>query len=257
MESSREDAFNVMLLTIAIVGIIVIGSMLVLQSITHNFYLNSYFSLEVFFDAQNTAASTQLAGLAFASPPGVLVSLLVVVFVDNLSRILIVSFIIAAVMDFMNYANLEDTLNRARARFMRGHVILCGYGRISAMLMQKLSASHIKSFVVEPDKGREKLFSDEKVVGVLGDFTDSAVLENAGVARASAVAFLSDNDARNIVGSITAKRLNPKVKVLVKLSDEDVRKQVYGIGIDVTVVPEHLAGVELADYLLRSGVSNA
>ena len=257
MESSREDAFNVMLLTAVVVGIIVVGSMFALQSITHNFYLNSYFSLEAFFDAQNTAASTQLASMAFASSPGVLVSILVVVFVDNLSRILIVSFIIAAAMDFMNYANLEDTLNKVRARLMRGHVILCGYSRISAMLIQKLGASRISSFVVEPDKNRERLFSEEKVVGILGDFTDSAVLESAGVARASAVAFLSDNDARNIVGSITAKRLNPRVKVLVKLADEDVRKQVYGIGIDVTVVPEHLAGTELADYLLRSGVSNA
>lgn len=257
MESSREDAFNVMLLTSVIVGVIVVGSMLALQGITHNFYLDSYFSLEAFFDAQNTAASTQLAGLAFSSSPGELLSILVVVFVDNLSRILIVSFIIAAVMDFMNYANLEDTLNKMRAGFMHDHVIVCGYGSLAALLIERLRAARMAYFVVEPDKDKEALFSEEKLTGILGDFTDSGVLSSAGIGRASAIAFLSNNDARNIVGSITAKKLNPKIKVLVKLADEDVRKQVYGIGIDVTVVPEHLAGSELAEYVLKAGVSNA
>ena len=66
MRISKEEGSNVMILTLAIVLLVVIVSVLVLWSITKDAYLDAYFVLETLTDAQNTAASTELAGMAFS-----------------------------------------------------------------------------------------------------------------------------------------------------------------------------------------------
>ncbi|MCL5239002.1 MAG: NAD-binding protein [Candidatus Marsarchaeota archaeon] len=253
MQSNKEDAFNVMVLTSAIILIIIVSSIAALSLLTHNLYLDSYFALEAFFDAQNTAASSSLAAIAFAESPTQWIPILIIVVIDNLSRILIVSFIIAAVIDFLSYANVEQMVNDFRAKRMKDHVIICGYNDLASRLMARLREVRIKYIILDPRKTFEAEFAEKKIVGIVGDFTKEEELKDAGIERASAIVIISENDVDNIVAAMVARRLNPKVKVMIRLADERVRKHVYGIGADMAVIPEYLSGIDMGEFVARSG----
>lgn len=252
MQSNKEDAFNVMVLTAVIVIIVIIGSVAALSFLTHNLYLDSYFALEAFFDAQNTAASTALAALAFSEGPSQWVPIIAIVVVDNLSRILIVSFIIAAVIDFLSFANVEQIINGIRARGLKDHVIICGYNDIAERLIKKLKEQHTHYFVIDPRREIETELVEKKILGIVGDFTKEDMLKEAGIRAAYAIAPVSTSDVDNVICAIVARRMNPKIKVLVRLGDESIRKQVYGIGADMAVIPEYLAGIEMGEYAARA-----
>ncbi len=251
MQTSKEETFNVMTLALIMAFAIFIMTMLILWVVTKNLYLDYYFTLESFFNAQNTAASEALASVAFSKNLGQFLLILFVVVVDNLGRIFIVSFIIAAVIDFLNYANVEAIINDLRAGALRNHVILCGYNEIADKLAAKFKEQNIRFIVVEPKVGKGIELNEKKILNVEGDFTKAETLKTAGIEKARAILFISYSDIDNVVGSLVAKKLNPKIKILSRISEESVRKKVYGIGTYMAVIPEHLAGIEMGEYMAR------
>lgn len=252
MQANREDTFNVIVLTLVISFVVIVASLLLLFILNHNAYLDSYFILETLFDVQNTAASTTLADYVFSGlGSSQLIPVLLVVVVDNLSRILVISFIIAAVMDFLNYANVEGIINELKARGLRNHVILCGYNEISEKLIKKLKAQRMKYVVIEPRKDRVVELNEKRIFNIVGDFTDTDMLKKARIDRAQAIVFTSESDVDNIIGSLIARKMNPKIKVMNRIKEESIRKRVYGIGTDMAVIPEHLAGIEIGGFVVR------
>lgn len=251
MQSSREDTFNVMVLTLGISLMVIVASLALLLALNHDAYLDSYFILETIFDVQNTAASTQLASMVFGTGSAQLIPVLLIVVADNLSRILIISFIIAAVMDFLSYANVEGIINELKTRTLKNHIILCGYNEISDKLIRKLKAQKMKYVVIEPKKDIIVELNEKKIFNIVGDFTEPEMLRKAGIERAQAIVLTTESDVDNIIGSLIARRMNPKIKVMNRIKEESIRKRVYGIGTDMAVIPEHLAGIEMGDFVVR------
>lgn len=252
MPTNMQDTFNVMILAALITLFVIAVSFFVLSVLTGDLYLDSYFILEVLFNAQNTAASEALAQFAFGSGAPEFLPIILIVVLDNLSRILIVSFIIAAVIDFFNFANIESVINDIKASTLKNHVILCGYNGISERLIKQLGEQKTSYVVIEPRRERELELNEKKILSIDGSFADEEMLKAARIDRATAIVFTSENNADNVVGSIIARRLNSKVKILSRLGDESIRKKVYGIGTDMAVIPEHLAGIEIGEYISRN-----
>ncbi len=248
---SREDTFNVMTTTAAIIIIIIAVSITVLYKFTNDLYLDSYFALSSFFDAQNIVAASSIAQIAFSPSTSTtgFASIFAIVMLDNLSRILITSFILAAVMDFLTYANVEGYINEVRSKMLRNHVIICGYSSIADSLIRNLAKRKIRYVVIEPDKIRERELNDRKILNIAQDFTDGDTLRLAGIGKARAIVFTSQKDVDNVLGAIVAKKLNPKIKVMSRLKDDIVRRSVYSAGIDLAIIPEYLAGLEIGNYL--------
>ena len=249
----NEDTFSVMTLTFAVVASVLFISVLILWFCTKNIYLDAYYVLETFFDVQNTSAASELALLTFGTSS--LVPVLAVVVADNLSRLLVVSFILAAVLDLLEYANVEDTINGFKARALRNHVILCGYNEMCESLMKKLKVAGIPYIVITSDKKESQALNERKTLNIFGDSSDLNVLEKAGIGRARAIVFTSKNAMENVMSALTARRSSEKVKIMSRLDNEHVRRKVYGIGVNLAVIPEQLAGLEMGEYLSKvSGV---
>ena len=249
---SKEDTFNVMGLTIGIVIVVILVSIFLLWVLTKNIYLDSYFALDAFFDAQNTAGAEGLAALAFSYSTARFVPIFFIVMIDNMSRILITSFILAAVIDFLNYANIEETINEFRAKFLRNHVILCGYNDMADALIERLKKTGAKYVVIEPDKKKNGELNERRFLTIMRDYTKEDTFKLVKIEKAKAVVLSSENDVDNVVGAIIAKKLNPKIKILSRLKDEHARNEVYGIGVDMAIIPERLAGLEIGDLVCRS-----
>ncbi|MGV0908528.1 NAD-binding protein [Martelella sp. FOR1707] len=97
------------------------------------------------------------------------------------------------------------------------HIIIAGQSSLARNLVKSLEARGMQVTAIwssVPQAGVEQ--PDDLVIG---DATDSDVLENAGVKQARAVLALQDSDSENAFVSLAAKDINPDVRTLLAVND--------------------------------------
>ncbi|MCP4137023.1 MAG: hypothetical protein GY754_39005 [bacterium] len=106
-----------------------------------------------------------------------------------------------------------------RARWMSGHVIICGVGGIGKILAGALRENGIT--VIGIDNGNAEEFSHwavkNKVSMIYGDFLTPGNLKRAGAFKARSVIFACGSDLANIEGAFAAYELLKKKEGPVRL----------------------------------------
>lgn len=133
---------------------------------------------------------------------------------------------------------------------LRGHVILCGYGRNGRAAAQLLR-QHGKPFVVI-----EKHLADNTQVDyyIEGDGTKEEVLVEAGVAYASAIITTLPVDAENLYIVLTARQLNDDMKIISRASDDQAVKKMKIAGADNVIMPDKIGGAHMATLVLSPDI---
>jgi voltage-gated potassium channel len=136
---------------------------------------------------------------------------------------------------------------------MENHVILCGYGRVGQAVVDSLHETGEPVVVIcrsgdphESDLDR----LPEKVPRIVGDATEERVLKEAGIAKARAVLIAFGHDSDTLLTTITAKSLNPKVRVIARAIHQENARKLEQIGADEVVVPELEGGRRMAGRVL-------
>lgn len=104
---------------------------------------------------------------------------------------------------------------------MEQPVILCGLGRVGQRVLECLQAAGMSVVVVD-----DRCAAGDPRLGaatlVRGDFRDADVLARAGLDRARGVLILSSDDLANISATLLVRHLNPSVRVVVRLFNENL-----------------------------------
>lgn len=111
----------------------------------------------------------------------------------------------------------------AVASTFNDHIILVGLGHLGFRVVQQLHAMSQEVVVIElnPD---EELVANAQLLGVPvieGDATREFVLEAAGVRKARVIVLCSQNDTVNLQIGVRSRSLNPEIKVIVRIFDDD------------------------------------
>ena len=156
---------------------------------------------------------------------------------------------------------LETNLNQAyrRRRMERtistlsGHYIVCGIGRVGSYVADELLKTE-REFVVV-DTSAEALAAHEARTGhgvqLQGDASDDTVLARAGIARAAGVFAVTSDDSKNLVVSLSAKQLNPVVRVVARVHDRGNVEKTRRAGADEIVSPDFTGGMRIASAMIR------
>lgn len=131
--------------------------------------------------------------------------------------------------------NRKEDWVAALASTFKGHVVVCGLGRLGLRVVRQLRREGAEVVVIEKDPDDEYLAEIEalEIPVVIGDATRPPVLKKANVAAARAVLVLTDNDLANLDVGLAARELNPDVKTVLRLFDESLAgkvKRALGIG---------------------------
>jgi voltage-gated potassium channel len=139
-----------------------------------------------------------------------------------------------------------------------GDLIVCGSGRTAFYAAEELDA--VKRQVVLIATGaaaaEEASLLLPEVLVMVGDPTDDDVLREAGIDRASGLIACSGSDNENVVITLTARQLNPRVRVVSRLQDVEQEQKVRKVGANAVVSPQHIGGLRLASELIRPTVVN-
>jgi voltage-gated potassium channel len=134
---------------------------------------------------------------------------------------------------------------------LEGHVILCGFGRIGQILAQELAAKN-RSFVVidnNPDALAEA--QNFGYLVLLGDATEEAVLQSAGVERARTVVTALPNDAANVFITLTSRNLNRTLQIIARGEYQTTEKKLLQAGADRVVLPAAIGALRMAAMITR------
>ncbi len=139
---------------------------------------------------------------------------------------------------------------------MQGHLIVCGSGRTARYATAELHAVNrpvvlVVGSVAEAEEANVEL---SEVAIVVGDATDDDILESAGIERAVGLIACSESDNENVVITLTARQLNPRLRIVSRIEDVDQESKVRKVGANAVVSPQHTGGLRLASELIRPTV---
>ena len=148
----------------------------------------------------------------------------------------------------------------AMASTFKGHVIVCGVGRVGYRVIVELLKFGREVVAIEPElDGR---FVDKaKGLGVpviAADARRSASLIKAGVEEADAIILCTDDELANLDIALEAREQNPDIKVVMRMFDTDLARRVEkGFGIHTAFSSSALAAPIFAAAAMRVDVKNS
>ena len=133
------------------------------------------------------------------------------------------------------------------------HYIICGAGR-GRSVARELVRKPIPLVVIDTDEHKVKRYADTSWLMLQGDATQESVLRQARVEQAKGLVAATTADAVNIYVILTARELNPNLKIIARASEESAEKHLLTAGADSVVSPYNFAGYRIAQTFLRPHV---
>jgi voltage-gated potassium channel len=139
---------------------------------------------------------------------------------------------------------------------MNGHFIVCGAGQAGIAVLSELTSTQRAVVLIESDAAQAAKVSlaFPSIPILAGDFTDDEILLRAGVVRAAGVVMCVDDDKDALVGTVTARQLNPSLRIVARATDEHAMARLRNAGADAVVSPGIIGGMRLASELVRPSV---
>ena len=138
-------------------------------------------------------------------------------------------------------AKLQATLNR--------HLIVCGFGHTGLSATKELLARGVKAdqiVAIDSQEERVRLAGSLGVAAFQADATQEAVLRDAVIDKAKAVIIAAGRDDSSALTLLTARHLNPTVRIIVSAKEEENVKLFKQGGADAIISPATFGGYIIA-----------
>lgn len=118
--------------------------------------------------------------------------------------------------------------HRMNALSMRDHIVLCGVGKVGYRILEELLALKVDVVAIDQNSAEELVqeMIDRGVTILIGNARSRHVLQEANVAKARAVIVATDDDLANIDAALTAREINPGIRVVIRLFDDTLAQKV-------------------------------
>jgi voltage-gated potassium channel len=146
---------------------------------------------------------------------------------------------------------MEETV-----RALKGHFILCGYGRVGSTVAAELAHAHVPFVVIDTNAASVALAVREGHRVIEGDATRDEVLLQAGVDRARGLITTVDSDANNVYVTLSARAMNPGLFIVARANQEGSEVKMLQAGANRAVSPYGRAGRQIAALATRPRVAD-
>ncbi len=171
----------------------------------------------------------------------------------------IMLYVFSAFTAFIVEGELKDIFRRRkmqkRIRELNDHFIVCGAGETAYHVIQELLKTGNPFVVIDHDPERiARLEHLSDIASVEGEAADEGVLESAGLARARGLATVLPDDKDNLMVTVTARQMNPTVRIVARCVDARMGEKMMRAGASVSVSPNMIGGLRMASEMIRPHV---
>ena len=138
---------------------------------------------------------------------------------------------------------------------LKDHTIIIGYGRNGEQAAMELRNYGVDFVVIDK---RENVISrareDESLLYIRGDATHEEVLHQARIEHAKALIATTPNDADNVFVVLTARSINPGLKIISRASEMESITKLRRAGATNVIMPERIGGQRMAKLVTQPDV---
>lgn len=169
----------------------------------------------------------------------------------------VITFLFTSLTVFFLESDLDYTLRRRRMekeiRKLKGHYIVCGFGRVGRNVADELVATQRQFVVIDTDEARlaAQLEHLPNLLHLAGDASDDDILLAADIEDAKGVFAVTGDDSRNLMIALTAKQMNSKVRVVARCHEVRNIPKLRKAGADAIVSPDFTGGMRIASAMVR------
>jgi len=149
---------------------------------------------------------------------------------------------------FFGRRRMERDIDR-----LKDHYIICGAGRVGRSAARELARKPAPFVILEQNEAKAARFANDWLM-LVGDATQEQTLRQVHIERARGLVAATTTDATNLYIVLTARGLNPQLKIIARASEEESEKHLLKAGADAVVSPYHFAGQRIAQSFLRPHV---
>lgn len=132
---------------------------------------------------------------------------------------------------------------------LTGHIIVCGFGHTGMSAVKELLARGMNAqqiIVIDRQEERVRLAGAVGISAFQADATQETILRDAVIGKAKAVIIAGGSDDSNALILLTARHLNPTVRIVVSAKEEENVKLFKQGGADAILSPATFGGYILA-----------
>ncbi len=187
-------------------------------------------------------------------PTDVLVFTAVLALLGVTLFLVIIGLVAAAIVDGRLTLFSRSRRMRQQIGELRGHFIVCAYGRVGRAIARELEAEGVPFVVVDSKPQLEPDLERDGACYLIGDASDEAVLRQAGIDRAQGLICAVDSDAENVFITIVARSLSAALLIVARAAREHSADRLYRAGATHVVSPYVTSGRRMANLAIRPHV---
>ena len=170
-----------------------------------------------------------------------------------------VALAVSTIVQFIVQSELLLTFGQRRLTRkmsqLHDHFIICGSGRVGSHLVRDILRRNETFVVIEKDQQRAAEFSRRGLNVLVNDATLEETLRDAGVERARGLAACLPDDADNVYVVLTARDLNPHLRIVARAAEEQAEAKLLRAGANHVIAPTIIGGHRMAIALTKPAVS--
>ena len=139
---------------------------------------------------------------------------------------------------------------------LKGHTIVCGYGRIGAVVAREILNEGQGVVVIEQDQALIDEMVMSGILHVRGDATKDDILLQAGLGRAKSLVTALTKESANVYVTLTARQLNPEIYIVARCDSMEHTQKLERAGANQVLFPHMYGGLRMAQSVLRPSVVN-
>lgn len=175
------------------------------------------------------------------------------------TRLIVWLVFVGTAFELFFHKGLERMRMMRLQRQLTGHVIICGFGhsgRTAAAELASRGSDADQIVVIDTDDALLKEAATAGHVGLRGDATMQRTLLDAGVERAAAIIVATGRDDTSALVTLTIRQINPRIRVIATVREEENGPLLRQAGADTTVTPSRIAGYLLADAVTHRHIND-
>ncbi len=175
------------------------------------------------------------------------------------SGIGLLAYAAGSTLEFIVEGELSGLLRRKKMEKqienLGEHYIICGAGDVGKYIIEEFTKTKRKFVIVENNQEQiKKLEEDKSILFIAGNAFEDEVLIKAGIRSAAGLISALSSDKDNLFVVLTARNINPNLRIISRAIDEGTVPKLYKAGADAVVSTEAIGGLRMASEMVRPTV---
>jgi voltage-gated potassium channel len=139
-------------------------------------------------------------------------------------------------------ANALGNMSDSQLDLLDDHLIVLGVGELTGPIVEEIAETGEQFVVITQDPDRAARLRERGYEVITADPSEEEPLERAGVGRARALVAATNDDAQDALAILTARELNPGLRIVASATDRENVKKLRRAGATDVISPAVIGG---------------